>query len=68
MDKSIKNNEPRFLLDKDSLCYGCQYYVSEYVIGVPVPEELLLCGGICDCNEPCDCGSMNKYLKENGNE
>lgn len=54
-------SEPRFLLDEDSVCYGCGHFVSEEEIGVPVQEENLTCGGICDCNIPCVNGSMNDY-------
>lgn len=54
-------NEPRFLLDEDNICYGCGHFVSEEEIGVPVPKEDLLCGGICNCNIPCVNGSMNDY-------
>lgn len=58
---AVSNKEPRFRLDEDSVCYGCDYFVSEWEIGVPVPEEDLNCGGICDCNEDCIEGSMNGY-------
>lgn len=53
--------EPRFLLDEDSVCYGCEYFIGEVEIGIPVPEENLTCGGTCDCNMPCIDGSMNDY-------
>ena len=40
------SEEPRFLLDMDSVCYGCQYYTGEE---------------ICNTPQPCISGSMNGY-------
>jgi len=37
--------EPRFMLDEDSICYGCKYYE----------------GGDCNPPEICIEGSMNGY-------
>ncbi|MDF2842497.1 MAG: hypothetical protein K0R00_923 [Herbinix sp.] len=59
-----QEKHPRFRLDEDSICYGCRYFISEEEIGVPVPEEDLQCGGICDCNIPCNGGIMNEYRQE----
>lgn len=41
----LKKYEPRFLLDPDSICYGCKYYLSDEI----------------ECNPPNICveGSMN---------
>ena len=43
-------DEPRFKLDMDSICYGCEYYNGE--------EEP------CTTPEPCIQGSMNGYRLE----
>ncbi len=59
-----QQGHPRFKLDEDSICHGCEYFVSEEEIGVPVPEEDLEVGGICNCNIPCVDGSMNGYHRE----
>lgn len=57
-------DEPRFLLDMDSICYGCKYYVSADEVDEAVSEDNVLCGGVCDCNEPCYGGNMNGYRME----
>jgi len=44
--KLVESDEPRFLLDEDSICYGCQYYIDE--------EN-------CTTPEPCIQGHMNGY-------
>lgn len=62
--KALKTIEPRFLLDKDSICYGCKYYISVDDVDVPVPEDDVSCGGVCDCNEPCFEGNLNEYRAE----
>lgn len=58
--------EPRFLLDKDSICYGCQYYKHYTESDDPnywlnndgdIDEN----GGVCDCNIPCIGGGLNNY-------
>lgn len=43
-------DEPRYLLDEDSICYGCQYYKGE-----ENGED------ICETPEPCMGGHMNGY-------
>jgi hypothetical protein len=42
-----ENKEPRFLLDMDSICYGCQYFVGE--------------NDDCKTPQPCIEGGMNGY-------
>lgn len=42
-------DEPRFKLDMDSICYGCEYYDEEEP---------------CTPPEPCIQGSMNGYRAE----
>jgi hypothetical protein len=44
-------DEPRFSLDPDSICYGCQYYTKDE------DEE----GDNCTTPEPCIQGNMNGY-------
>ena len=48
--KLVEKDEPRFLLDDDSICYGCPYFV----------------GGEEKCNSPKPCieGQMNNYRQE----
>lgn len=55
-------SEPRFLLDKESICYGCPEYkhISEtdnQCHGGDVDEN----GGVCDTEEPCFAGHKNTY-------
>jgi len=45
----VEADEPRFLLDPDSVCYGCQFYES----GLFDDE--------CTTPEPCIQGNMNGY-------
>ena len=56
------NTEPRFLLDEDSICYGCPEYkhVSETDIQMhlgDVDEN----GGVCDSSQMCINGDF-KYI------
>lgn len=56
--------EPRYLLDKDSICYGCQNFKAvEDCKNEPYPDDEQ-CGGACDCVEPCFAGSQNEDLME----
>lgn len=50
-EKAFYNEDERFLLDEDSICYGCQYYI----------------GGEEGCNPPniCTEGSLNNFTKNN---
>lgn len=55
--------EPRYQLDRDSICYGCQNYKAvEDCEEAPEPDNVLY-GGACDCAEPCFAGSQNRYHK-----
>lgn len=42
-----ESDEPRFLLDMDSICYGCHYFAGEDVE--------------CETPQPCVEGNMNGY-------
>lgn len=54
-------NEPRFMLDKESICYGCQYFKKvEDCGGIPAVDDIIS-GGACDCANPCFEGSQNDY-------
>ena len=56
--------EPRFLLDKESICYGCSFYKHISDTDAPdeyFPDDLDENGGICDSVLPCYCGSRNDY-------
>lgn len=57
------NTEPRFLLDEDSICYGCPEYkhVSETNIQIhlgDVDEN----GGVCDSSQMCINGDLNTFV------
>lgn len=53
--------EPRFLLDKESICYGCKYFKAVKDCDFePYPDDII-CGGACDCVNPCFEGSQNDY-------
>ena len=57
------NTEPRFLLDEDSICYGCPEYkhVSETDIQIhlgDVDEN----GGVCDSSQMCINGDLNTFV------
>ena len=61
---SISNEakEPRFLLDKDSQCYGCQYYRKrEECIQDHVNDDFDYNNGTCDVDCICANGSMNLF-------
>lgn len=54
--------EPRYQLDRDSICYGCQYFkAAEELDYEPDPEDIQ-CGGYCDCHAICFAGNQNKYF------
>ena len=54
--------EPRFLLDRDSICYGCGFYrhISECDTDVDT-EDVDENGGVCDTEEICIAGTRNTY-------
>ena len=54
--------EPRFLLDKDSQCYGCQYYKKKSeCIQDHIDDDFDDNMGACDVDCICANGSMNTY-------
>jgi len=60
----IKENwrmeRPRYLLDKDSICYGCKNYkhIDDVVTTQDIhAEDLDVNGGICNCGCFCESGS-----------
>ena len=58
--------EPRFLLDKDSICFGCTYfkhYTESDDANYWLENEGYIDdnGGVCDIDKPCICGNMNSY-------
>jgi len=56
------NDEPRYLLDPDSICYGCQCYVHiNDAIGDYMDSEIDKNGGVCDVFDVCVAGSKNSY-------
>lgn len=60
-------SEPRFLLNEDSLCYGCPYYCHWTKTRDPVFFEefdMDIYGGVCDSEVPCMSGAHNLYKKE----
>lgn len=52
--------EPRYQLDKDSICYGCKYFKAAESLDYKPDIEDVECGGYCVCAEPCFAGSMNE--------
>ncbi len=58
------SEQPRFLLDDDSVCYGCGYYIdiaeTEARDGIS-EDDIDENGGFCNCSEPCLGGEMNGY-------
>lgn len=60
VDKVVEQ-EPRYMLDKESICYGCPYFKKvEDCGGIPAVDDII-CGGACDCANPCFEGSQNDY-------
>lgn len=54
--------EPRFKLDEDSICYGCDYYKHRYdVIFDHYEDDYDENDGCCDCPHLCVNGSENSY-------
>ncbi|NBI63698.1 restriction alleviation protein, Lar family [Clostridiales bacterium] len=70
--KSMEREEPRFLLDKDSICYGCPEYKNIMDCDLTDPwnhwGEGDGNGGVCDTVEPCYAGSRNTYKKKEATE
>lgn len=59
-------NEPRFLLDANSICYGCQYYkhwtrTDDPNFWMDKSYDMDENGGVCDVDEPCFEGDKNNY-------
>lgn len=52
---------PRFLLDEDSICFGCQNFKAVEDLDYEVDTADVLCGGYCDCPIICFDGNQNKY-------
>ncbi len=62
--------EPRFLLDKESICYGCSFYKhytesNDPNYWIDRMEDVDENGGVCDCDIPCFAGSLNDYKENN---
>ena len=58
---NFMEQEPRYMLDKESICYGCPYFKKvEDCGGIPAVDDII-CGGACDCANPCFEGSQNDY-------
>jgi len=56
--------EPRYKLEKDSICYGCQSYLHWTESNDPEAfqeDDIDEFGGVCDTSIPCVCGSLNTY-------
>lgn len=70
--KEMEGEEPRFLLDKDSICYGCPEYkrITDCDLTDPWNHwgEVDGNGGVCDTVEPCYAGSRNTYKKKEATE
>lgn len=63
-DRINAAREPRFLLEKDSVCYGCEQY--RHWAKTSDPYYFEVCdmdenGGVCDTEIPCFEGSLNTY-------
>lgn len=53
-------NEPRLLLDNDSICYGCRYYRNKQeIINDHCEDDYDNNYGCCDVHCLCHEGSMN---------
>lgn len=66
MIRGVKMEEPRFLLDKESICYGCPHYKHWTDSDDPYywfhhKEDFDENGGVCDANERCFHGKLNTY-------
>lgn len=64
-------NEPRFLLDEDSICYGCQHYKHYTQSDDPNywldhEEDMDKNGGVCDSTLFCINGDANAFKAEKG--
>ena len=54
--------EQRFLLDKDSICYGCSKYKNILDSDVEEGEyDMDEHKGVCTCKQPCVHGHLNDY-------
>jgi len=56
--------QPRYLIDKDSICYGCKNYkhIDDVVTTQDIyDEDSDVSGGICNCG--CFCESGSEYEK-----
>lgn len=58
--------QPRFLLDKDSICYGCLNYKhwkesDDPNYWIDKDDDMDEYGGVCDTVEPCYAGNRNTY-------
>lgn len=60
-EEEKKYIEPRYRLDKDSTCYGCQHYKAVWELEYEPESDNVQFGGTCDCIEPCFAGSLNGY-------
>lgn len=70
--KNMEKEEPRFLLDKDSTCYGCPEY--KHIMDCDLTDpwnhwgEGDENGGVCDTEVPCYGGDRNTYKQKNENK
>ena len=58
--------EPRFLLDKESICFGCELYRHWTESDDPFSfddSDIDEHGGVCDTTNPCFCGNLNTYRR-----
>lgn len=61
MDNFINLKEPRFLLDKDSICYGCPNYKEIFDCTTEhCDDDFDRNMGTCDVNGICCAGDKNK--------
>lgn len=61
-------NEPRFLLEEDSICYGCEWYrhINECYEPYTIPDDNIDENGeTCDCYCPCFDGNMDNNEAKN---
>lgn len=70
--KEMEKEEPRFLLDKNSICYGCPEYKNIMDCDLTDPwnhwGEGDENGGVCDTEVPCYDGDRNTYKKKETEE